>query len=42
MAVVSRADGLVDPVEKSRLRDAERTGFTDGERRREGVGGQGE
>ena len=34
-AVVSGADGLADPVEKSRLRGAGRPGFTDGERRRE-------
>jgi Hydantoinase B/oxoprolinase len=39
-AVVSGADGLADPVEKSRLRDAVRTGFTDGVRRREGTCGQ--
>src|SRR5688572_15138604 len=30
-AVVSGADGLADPVEKSRWRDGGRTGFTDGE-----------
>ncbi len=34
-AVVSGADGLADPVEKSRRRDGGRTGFTDGEPFRE-------
>ena len=39
-AVVAGADGLADPVEKSWLWCAGRTGFTDGERRREGTCGQ--
>jgi hypothetical protein len=41
MAVVSGADCLGDPVGKARLRGADRTGFVDGARRREGACGQG-